>query len=597
MFDELDAEVARFLSAPKFERAPPAQVVSSPPPDAHGAWRDQLQGKTQPNAIQVYTATQEQLQAELLNKSLKTNEPTNRRPRQQAPAQLAEKSQTLIKEKRRRRREEFQSTLKNSMSEGTMIPHRHVMDRSLTHGIVGTECDVDDTKPSKDQYNLEDSSHFRVNKALRAQIAANRKQHTEIRRLMSHVVAERERLNGDKIDLSFRLDKLNRQKELNEQRSELRETRPESHKNKDKVQEALEAELALLNAGADKLEDQIDTVVDMLEAMDRAINASKEMIQDKQVAMELDNTVLSALNARTDHLSVGCGRTSAGFKRNKGRLKVPTLLTEAIPEIKPLLNVSVDSRENKEEVSGEKAKSPESNIHVSPKAKASLLPVDSWEKTFERLAKRCKDLVTQACQARVNIKNTCQSLGDFCANADLQKASKEVSFQFREHLRTEKLIIENVEAELKDLKVIKRAEKAEVRVARVLREKRASIKVFEERVTVRLANRPPGESTSDRASVEIRNAITEMREEARDLNAELEKIKKDLEHLRKEKTDTEEHIKDKRIAVKIDTKAFLLGEKKAAKPKIAEKTEGDEAEEADAGKKKSRRKNIWTFYY
>ena len=86
MFDELDAEVARFLSAPKFERAPPTQVVNSPPPDAHGAWRDQLQGKTQPNAIQDYTAAQEELEAELLDKSLNPNKPTNRRPRQQAPS-------------------------------------------------------------------------------------------------------------------------------------------------------------------------------------------------------------------------------------------------------------------------------------------------------------------------------------------------------------------------------------------------------------------------------------------------------------------------------------------------------------------------------
>ena len=53
-----------------------------------------------------------------------------------------------------------------------------------------------------------------------------------------------------------------------------------------------------------------------------------------------------------------------------------------------------------------------------------------------------------------------------------------------------------------------------------------------------------------------------MREEARDLEEELRRIQADLKHLRKQKQDTEEHIKDKRVAVKIDTKAFLLGEKK-----------------------------------
>ena len=208
----------------------------------------------------------------------------------------------------------------------------------------------------------------------------------------------------------------------------------------------------------------------------------------------------------------------------------------------------------------------------------------------------------QACQTRVDIKATCQSLGDYCSNADLQQAQKQVSFDFREHLRKEKLIIENVEAELKDMKVIRRAEKAEGRVKRVLKEKLASIAVFEERVTVRLANRPPGELTNDTAANEIRHAIADLREDARDLDNELKRIQQDLAFLRKEKEETEEHIKDKRVAVKVDTKAFQIGEKKRSTPKKYQVTKEEEAEDAankEKGKKKNNGKgrNIWAYYY
>ena len=66
-----------------------------------------------------------------------------------------------------------------------------------------------------------------------------------------------------------------------------------------------------------------------------------------------------------------------------------------------------------------------------------------------------------------------------------------------------------------------------------------SIAVFEERVTVRLANRPPGELTNDTAANEIRHAIADLREDARDLDNELKRIQQDLAFLRKEKEETE----------------------------------------------------------
>ena len=69
MFDELDAEVSRFLSSPSI--APKGQgskyVVS---PDSQSAWREQLQGKTQPNAIAQYSKSQEKIQKTLLQKVL-----------------------------------------------------------------------------------------------------------------------------------------------------------------------------------------------------------------------------------------------------------------------------------------------------------------------------------------------------------------------------------------------------------------------------------------------------------------------------------------------------------------------------------------------
>jgi hypothetical protein len=601
MFDELDAEVSRFLSSPSI--APKGQgskyVVS---PDSQSAWREQLQGKTQPNAIAQYSKSQEKIQKTLLQKSLGRGSPD----KYAVPAkeQRPEKSKMMIKEKRNRRREEFQSTLKQAATSGTVIPKRGTIDRSLNVAEpIENKAGLGLASNNSTSLSVEESSHFRVNRALRSQIAANRKQYNEMKRLLAHLDAERERLNSDKEDLSLRLEKLIRQRSLNEQRTEVRETRPESHKIKDKVQEALETELSLLEAGAEKLENQIDIVTDVLEGMDRAINAAKQMIQDKKVAMELDGTVLSTLNARTDHLSVGCGRTSAGFKKKTDNLKAPKLLTKEMPEIVPLLQIkkeSVETGEGNTQSTDQKSVSPESQIASSPKANKSLLPVDSWTTAFERLSKRCKELVNKACHTRVNIKAICQSLGDFCSNADLQKAQKDVSFQFRECLRTEKLIIENVEAELKDMKIIRRAEKAEVRVARVLKEKLASITVFEERITVRLANRPPGETTNDRASIEIKNAILEMREEARDLEEELNRIQADLKHLQQQKQDTEEHIKDKRVAVKIDTKAFLLGEKKKKKKK-PEKSQGKEEASDDptksSPKKGKKKRNIWTFYY
>ena len=92
---------------------------------------------------------------------------------------------------------------------------------------------------------------YRVNRALRSQIAANRKQqYTDMLRFLGHLKAERDRLNNDKVDLSRRLNKLQRQQALNEKRSEMRGTRPESHLGKDKVEEALEKELALLEKGS-----------------------------------------------------------------------------------------------------------------------------------------------------------------------------------------------------------------------------------------------------------------------------------------------------------------------------------------------------------
>eukprot|EP00944_MAST-04C_sp_MAST-4C-sp1_P004934 g4934.t1 len=346
------------------------------------------------------------------------------------------------------------------------------------------------------------------------------------------------------------------------------------------------------------------------------------MIEDKMVAMNLDKTVLATLDARTDHLSVGCGRSSAGFKRNNGKLKHPDLLTKKMPDVLPLMQLKAEDLHAKKtpsalvaEVDGTKEKeseknesnvaqrhrsaSPESQIPASPNHDKSLVSMRNWEHKFERLSKRCKDLVKQACQIRVNIKATCQSLGDYCSNADLQQAQKQVSFNFREHLRKEKLIIENVEAKLKDMKVIRRAEKAEQRVKRVLQEKLASIEVYEERVTVRLSNRPPSELTNDAAANEMRHAIAELREDARDLDNELKRIQQDLEFLRKEKQQTEEHIKDKRVAVKVDTKAFLLGEKKYSRRSTEETKDTNPADTGEKSKKNDtkRPRNIWAYYY
>ena len=71
----------------------------------------------------------------------------------------------------------------------------------------------------------------------------------------------------------------------------------------------------------------LEHVVDVLESMDRAVTAAEELIEDKVVAMNLDKTVLATLDARTDHLSVGC-RSSTGFKRTNSKLKHPELLTK-----------------------------------------------------------------------------------------------------------------------------------------------------------------------------------------------------------------------------------------------------------------------------
>ena len=629
--------------------------------------------------MQAYVVQQERLQEEILNKSLNRNnynninqmttmqqsqsqpylmQQSNMQQQQQQQMSLnnnnnnntnivgtGNKSVQLIRAKRQRRRQEFRETLKKTASQGIRLPRRKAMDRSLTESS-GT--DVSGESISTQKYNVEDSSHYRVNRALRSQIAANRKQHTDMLRFLGHLKAERDRLNNDKVDLSRRLNKLQRQQALNEKRSEMRGTRPESHLGKDKVEEALEKELALLEKGSASLEEMLEHVVDVLESMDRAVTAAEELIEDKVVAMNLDKTVLATLDARTDHLSVGCGRSSAGFKRTNSKLKHPELLTKKMPELLPLMHlkpedvhakkspeklveeIEGEAEAEEEEAAGEKEEgegeqdqnansndvtsrkiaakqrlrsaSPESQIPTSPKHDQSLISVKNWEHKFTRLSKRCKDLVKQACQTRVDIKATCQSLGDYCSNADLQQAQKQVSFDFREHLRKEKLIIENVEAELKDMKVIRRAEKAEGRVKRVLKEKLASIAVFEERVTVRLANRPPGELTNDTAANEIRHAIADLREDARDLDNELKRIQQDLAFLRKEKEETEEHIKDKRVAVKVDTKAFQIGEKKRSTPKKYQVTKEEEAEDTtnkEKGKKKKNGKgrNIWAYYY
>ena len=195
MFDELDAEVSRFLSSPSI--APKGQgskyVVS---PDSQSAWREQLQGKTQPNAIAQYSKSQEKIQKTLLQKSLGRGSPD----KYAVPAkeQRPEKSKMMIKEKRNRRREEFQSTLKQAATSGAVIPKRGTIDRSLNVAEpIENKAGLGLASNNSTSLSVEESSHFRVNRALRSQIAANRKQYNEMKRLLAHLDAERERLNSD----------------------------------------------------------------------------------------------------------------------------------------------------------------------------------------------------------------------------------------------------------------------------------------------------------------------------------------------------------------------------------------------------------------
>lgn len=96
MFDELDAEVSRFLSSPSITaKGQGSKYVISP--DSQSAWREQLQGKTQPNAMAQYSETQKKLQNTLLEKSLGRKSPD----KYVVPVQKGmEKSQVMIKEKR-----------------------------------------------------------------------------------------------------------------------------------------------------------------------------------------------------------------------------------------------------------------------------------------------------------------------------------------------------------------------------------------------------------------------------------------------------------------------------------------------------------------
>ena len=74
MFDELDNEVARFLSAPAFNKQTQNLPYSQAPAE-HTAWREQLQGKTHPKKMQAYVVEQAQLQEAILNKSLNRKSP------------------------------------------------------------------------------------------------------------------------------------------------------------------------------------------------------------------------------------------------------------------------------------------------------------------------------------------------------------------------------------------------------------------------------------------------------------------------------------------------------------------------------------------
>ena len=153
MFDELDNEVARFLSAPAFNE----QTKMAYAPSEHTAWREQLQGKTHPQKMQAYVVQQERLQEEILNKSLNRNNYNNndqmttmqqsqsqpylmqQSNMQQQQQQMSlnnnnnnntnivgtgNKSVQLIRAKRQRRRQEFRETLKKTASQGIRLPRR-----------------------------------------------------------------------------------------------------------------------------------------------------------------------------------------------------------------------------------------------------------------------------------------------------------------------------------------------------------------------------------------------------------------------------------------------------------------------------------------